>query len=175
MPSASVKAAHWLRGPSPSSSSWRCSVARIVVVTAGVVGIAVGIYSARTGAPLIDLILSFMGYFAGGLLGLFLLGMLTERARGTGAFIGATGVSMAEQADLVREHGDRISHVHLNDTRMDGDDEHLPVGVGKLDFAELAAAMVETGWSGTCTHEVFTFDDEPRAFGKRRFDRLLGG
>ncbi len=85
----------------------------------------------------------------------------------------ATGVSMAEQADLLREHGDRISHVHLNDTRMDGDDEHLPVGVGKLDFAELAGAMVETGWSGTCTHEVFTFDDEPRAFGKRRFDQLL--
>jgi hypothetical protein len=33
--------------------------------------------------------------------------------------------------------------------------------------------MVETGWSGTCTHEVYTFDHEPRAFGKGRFDRLL--
>ena len=87
----------------------------------------------------------------------------------------ATGSSLAEQADLLREHGDRISHVHLNDTRLDGDDEHLPVGVGKLEFAELAEAMVETDWSGTCTHEVFTFDDEPRAFGKRRFDRLLSG
>ena len=30
-----------------------------------------------------------MGYFAGGLLGLFLLGMLTKRANGHGAFIGA--------------------------------------------------------------------------------------
>jgi solute:Na+ symporter, SSS family len=46
-------------------------------------GIGVGIYSARTEAPLIDLILTFMGYFAGGLLGLFLLGMLTRRANGT--------------------------------------------------------------------------------------------
>ena len=84
-----------------------------------------------------------------------------------------TGCSLAEQADLVREYGDRISHVHLNDTRIDETDEHLPVGVGKLDFAELADAMVETGWSGTCTHEVYTFDDEPRAFGKRNFERLL--
>ncbi len=73
----------------------RLAFAKVVVVLAGIVGIGIGIYSSRTGAPLIDLILSFMGYFAGGLLGLFLLGMLTKKATGTGAFIGAivgTGV-----------------------------------------------------------------------------------
>jgi solute:Na+ symporter, SSS family len=67
----------------------RLAFAKVVVVTAGILGIAVGIYSARTEAPLIDLILTFMGYFAGGLLGLFLLGMLTKRANGHGAFTGA--------------------------------------------------------------------------------------
>lgn len=67
----------------------RLVFAKVVVVTAGVIGIVVGIYASRTGAPLIDLILSFMGYFAGGLLGLFLLGMLTKRANGHGAFTGA--------------------------------------------------------------------------------------
>ncbi len=67
----------------------RLRFAKAVVVTAGVAGIGIGIYASRTGAPLIDLILSFMGYFAGGLLGLFLLGMLTRRANGTGAFTGA--------------------------------------------------------------------------------------
>ncbi|HUE76430.1 MAG TPA: sodium/solute symporter [Longimicrobiales bacterium] len=67
----------------------RLAFAKFVVVGAGLFGIVVGIYAARTEAPLIDLILSFMGYFAGGLLGLFLLGMLTTRATGTGAFIGA--------------------------------------------------------------------------------------
>jgi solute:Na+ symporter, SSS family len=67
----------------------RLAFAKVVVVTAGLLGIAIGIYSARTEAPLIDLILTFMGYFAGGLLGLFLLGMLTRRANGHGAFIGA--------------------------------------------------------------------------------------
>ena len=69
--------------------SARLKFAKFVVVTAGAIGIGIGIYSSRTGAPLIDLILSFMGYFAGGLLGLFLLGMLTRKATGTGAFTGA--------------------------------------------------------------------------------------
>ncbi len=71
------------------SDQTRLTFAKLVVVTSGIVGIAVGIYSARTEAPLIDLILTFMGYFAGGLLGLFLLGMLTKRANGHGAFAGA--------------------------------------------------------------------------------------
>jgi solute:Na+ symporter, SSS family len=67
----------------------RLAFAKVVVVTAGLLGIGIGIYSSRTDAPLIDLILAFMGYFAGGLLGLFLLGMLTKRANGHGAFTGA--------------------------------------------------------------------------------------
>jgi sugar phosphate isomerase/epimerase len=84
-----------------------------------------------------------------------------------------TGQDGAEQADLLREHGDRISHVHLNETRHESGDEHLPVGMGRVDFAAIAGAMVETDWTGTCTHEVFTFDHEPRAFGKARFEELL--
>ena len=67
----------------------RLKFAKIVVVTAGILGIGVGIYSSRAEAALIDLILAFMGYFAGGLLGLFLLGMLTRRATSNGAFTGA--------------------------------------------------------------------------------------
>jgi solute:Na+ symporter, SSS family len=71
------------------SDAKRLTFAKFVVVTPVSLGIIIGIYAARTEAPLIDLILTFMGYFAGGLLGLFLLGMLTKRANGTGAFIGA--------------------------------------------------------------------------------------
>lgn len=84
-----------------------------------------------------------------------------------------TGHDLAWQADLVGEHGDRVSHVHLNETRRDDEDEHLPVGIGTLDFEALARAMRETGWSGTCTHEVFAFGHEYAAHGKRAFDRLL--
>ena len=71
------------------SQEARLAFAKVVVVGAGIMGIGVGIYSSRTGAPLINLILTFMGYFAGGLLGLFLLGMLTKRTNGRGAFSGA--------------------------------------------------------------------------------------
>jgi sugar phosphate isomerase/epimerase len=85
----------------------------------------------------------------------------------------ATGTEGPEQAALLREHGDRIPHVHLNDTRREDDDEHLPVGLGRVDFAEIVAAMVETDWTGTCTHEVFGYDLTYAAAGKERFDDLL--
>lgn len=71
------------------SDARRLKFAKVVVVTAGILGIGIGIYAARLEEPLIDLILTFMGYFAGGILGLFLLGMLTRRANGNGAFVGA--------------------------------------------------------------------------------------
>ena len=80
-----------------------------------------------------------------------------------------------EQAAFLREHGDRIAHIHLNDTRLDGDDEHLPVGLGRVDFSAIAATLVETDWHGTCTHEVLRFGDtfEHVRTGKRRFESLL--
>jgi sugar phosphate isomerase/epimerase len=86
-----------------------------------------------------------------------------------------TGVDGEAQADLLREYGDRISHVHLNETRVDSHDEHLPVGMGVIDFEAIATAMRETNWSGTCTHELFTFDRSYAAAGKERFDALLAG
>ena len=69
-----------------------------------------------------------------------------------------------------------MAHVHLNDTRR-GDDEHLPVGPGRLDFAELAATLAETGWRGICTHETLRFGDRSDYVrtSKRRFDDLLAG
>lgn len=86
-----------------------------------------------------------------------------------------TGQDGDAQAALLREHGDRIGHVHLNDTRIDEDDEHLPVGMGKVEFGEIAAAMRETGWEGTCTHELFAFDRSYAVAGKERFDSMLAG
>lgn len=86
----------------------------------------------------------------------------------------ATGHDGDAQAALLREHGDRVSHVHLNDTRRT-DDEHLPVGLGRVDFESIADAMRETDWSGTCTHEIYLFDLAYAGHGKAAFDRLLAG
>jgi len=87
-----------------------------------------------------------------------------------------SGPDAAARANFLREHGDRVAHVHLDDTRR-GDDENLPVGLDRLDFAELAAAMAETGWRGICTHETLRFGDrfDYVRTSKRRFDDLLAG
>ena len=37
-----------------------------------------------------------------------------------------SGLDGAAQAEFLREHGDRVAHVHLNDTRLDDEDEHIP-------------------------------------------------
>lgn len=84
-----------------------------------------------------------------------------------------TGQSMTRQADLLREWGERISHIHLNDTRIDDNDEHLPIGLGKLNFESIADAITETGWSGTATHELLSWDLEYAIHSKSMFDRLL--
>lgn len=86
----------------------------------------------------------------------------------------ATGHDAAWQADFLRRHGDRVAHVHLNDTRDDDDDEHLPVGIGHVDFERIAAAMRETDWSGTCTHEVYDVSGHEYAVHSRdAFESML--
>lgn len=86
-----------------------------------------------------------------------------------------TGQTLTDQAKLLREYGERVSHVHLNDTRRDDTDEHLPVGLGALDFAPLADAMRDTGWSGTCTHELTAAGYEYATRGRATFDNLRAG
>ncbi|MFB6219190.1 MAG: sugar phosphate isomerase/epimerase family protein [Halobacteriaceae archaeon] len=78
-------------------------------------------------------------------------------------------------ADLLRSHGERIDHIHLNEARNRGSDEHLPVGMGVVGFAPVAAALRETGWEGTCTHEVYAYDLASRANSLAAFSDLLDG
>jgi sugar phosphate isomerase/epimerase len=86
-----------------------------------------------------------------------------------------TGHDAGWQANLLIAHGERIDHLHLNDTRRDDDDEHLPVGLGWVDFGAIAEAMVETDWSSTVTHEVLEPEGghEYAAHGKAAFDDLF--
>lgn len=81
-----------------------------------------------------------------------------------------SGVSSAEMAAFCREHADRISHLHLVDT-CGGEDEHLPVGMGTIDFAPLLEALGEVDWSGTATLEIGTEDYDTIALGKRHIER----
>lgn len=77
------------------------------------------------------------------------------------------GYDASEVADLLATHDDRISHVHVNDSRTAAD-EHVPVGSGTIDF-ETALAPVRRGeWTGTLSVEVYTFDFEYVATSRRK-------
>lgn len=82
------------------------------------------------------------------------------------------GMDEAEMAKFCRDHANRIEHLHLVDTRG-GDDEHLPVGMGQIDFATVFAGLADAGWSGTATLEIGTEDYDTIALGKDHVEELL--
>ena len=51
----------------------------------------------------------------------------------------------------------RIGHVHASDNRG-RDDDHLPIGAGTIDFAEVVKALKQIGYNETITLEVFAKD-----------------
>ncbi|WP_137286857.1 sugar phosphate isomerase/epimerase family protein [Halorussus salinisoli] len=81
------------------------------------------------------------------------------------------GLDSAEMAAFVGDHGDRISHFHLNDTRKPRD-EHLPFGSGTLDFERILSALPE-GWNGTLSLEVFTLEYGYIGVSKEYLDDVL--
>ena len=83
------------------------------------------------------------------------------------------GLSEAEMAAFCREHAGRIDHLHVVDTRTG--DEHLPVGMGNIDFEPVLAALGAVDWRGTATLEVGTEDYDTIALGKRNLEELLAG
>lgn len=82
------------------------------------------------------------------------------------------GMEETEMAKFCQKHAARIAHLHLVDTRG-GDDEHLPVGMGHIDFATVFEGLAVAGWSGTATLEVGTDDLDTIALGKRHVEELL--
>lgn len=84
-----------------------------------------------------------------------------------------SGMAEPAMADFCRAHADRVDHLHLVDTRGDGD-EHLPVGMGRLDFETVLGGLRDAGWTGTATLEVGTEDYATIELGKRNLEALLG-
>jgi sugar phosphate isomerase/epimerase len=52
---------------------------------------------------------------------------------------------------------DQLAHVHLSDNRM-RDDDHLPLGAGRIEWTDVVKAIKKTGYDGTFTMEVFSSD-----------------
>jgi len=65
---------------------------------------------------------------------------------------------------------DRIRHIHIHDNRggnSPGDDLHLPLGEGSINFSPILSALVQSGYDGTITLEV-----PPHLFAQQR-EKLL--
>jgi len=82
------------------------------------------------------------------------------------------GLDAEEMAGFLTDHGDRISHVHVNDAR-EAADEHVPTGSGTTDF-ETALAPLRDDWEGTVSVEVYTFDFDYLELSAEKLDEFLG-
>ncbi len=58
-----------------------------------------------------------------------------------------------------RELGKDIRHVHFSDNRSRADD-HMPLGVGNVDWRNAVDSLMATGYDGTITLEVFCYDPD---------------
>lgn len=61
--------------------------------------------------------------------------------------------------EFLRRYGKRLRHVHISDNRGRHDD-HLPLGVGTVDWPAIARLLKARRYRGTITLEVFTQDPE---------------
>ena len=60
-------------------------------------------------------------------------------------------------ADFLKAHAARLVHVHVSDNKRVHDD-HLPLGVGTIDWPEQLRLLKASGYDGTITVEVFCPD-----------------
>jgi sugar phosphate isomerase/epimerase len=60
-------------------------------------------------------------------------------------------------AEFLKAHAAKLVHVHISDNKRTSDD-HLPMGVGSIDWAEQIGLLQASGYDGTITLEIFTPD-----------------
>lgn len=72
---------------------------------------------------------------------------------------------------LIEAFADRIGHVHVSDN-FGKDDNHLPLGSGRIRFPKVLKALKKTGYDDTVTLEVFTPDREYLRLSRRIFETL---
>ena len=75
-------------------------------------------------------------------------------------------------ADIIRENGDLLAHVHANDANMRGP------GFGDTDFVPIAQALKDVGFDGFVSVEVFDFKPDPETIATQSLaylKRVFGG
>jgi sugar phosphate isomerase/epimerase len=78
---------------------------------------------------------------------------------------------------FIRRFSGQIGHVHASDN-SGREDEHLPIGVGSIDFPGIVKALKGIGYDGTMTLEVFSRDRDYLRISREKlssmFTRQLG-
>lgn len=59
----------------------------------------------------------------------------------------------------IDSYADRLAHIHIHDNHGE-EDEHLPLGRGKIDFKKVVKWLKMINYSQTITFEVFTSDED---------------
>lgn len=59
-------------------------------------------------------------------------------------------------ARLLAAFGERLAHVHAHDNLLGGQDLHLPLGAGRIDWPEAVGRLRAAGWDGPVTLEIFS-------------------
>lgn len=70
---------------------------------------------------------------------------------------GHTNFGFDKHEVFCRELGEHIHHVHFSDNRSSFDD-HIPLGVGTVDWKNAVHALKAAGYDGTITLEIFCHD-----------------
>jgi len=73
--------------------------------------------------------------------------------------LGHTNIQTEESTvyRFIKLHGRRIAHLHAHDN-FGKEDNHLPLGCGKIKFDEIFSELKRTGYDDTLTLEVFSQD-----------------
>jgi sugar phosphate isomerase/epimerase len=72
---------------------------------------------------------------------------------------------------LLRRFGSRLLHVHVSDNNG-REDQHLPLGCGKLDLLPVLRELVKIGYNGTITPEVFVRDRDYQLLSRDKLRKL---
>lgn len=88
--------------------------------------------------------------------------------------IAHANVKGARTAEFLKAHRDRLVHVHVSDNGLRSDD-HLPLGVGEIDWPEEIGLLRSSGYDGTITLEIFTPDRSYLVDSAARLRRLWQG
>jgi sugar phosphate isomerase/epimerase len=75
---------------------------------------------------------------------------------------------------LVYRLADYIEHFHLADIATNRVHHHLIPGKGSIDFRSVFKAIIEIGYKGFVTVELYPYQDDPMYAAKAAYDYLIG-